>query len=332
MSSVETLVKWEGSAARRRSRLPWWFAGLLLLLTAIGPLLVNNVPLAAKVGDDWSFPAFVDLVTTPPPGPGDSSWVAWSGRIAEDSTDLAWFPPWPHGPSAVNVELMLAAPSWAHPFGNDDTGRDLLARIVRGARITIGVSLLGVMLAALIGVSLGALAGLRGGLVDWLVLRLVETFMCFPTLLLLLVTAAFFGGSVSSLVVAFALVMWPSFARIVRGELLAIREREFVYVARGLGVSQFRLVFGHLLPQVRGQVGVTAAFCLAAAVVAESTLSFLGIGPGVQGGSWGSILAQGKDNAHFGLWHLWFFPGLAIVATVVCCHALADRLRPVKPR
>jgi len=327
--SVGAVTARAGAATvTRPSRLPWFFAGLLLLLVAVGPILVNDIPLVARVDGSWSFPAFAELVTTPPPGPGDWSWKAWSARIAEDSTDFAWFPLWPYGPTEVDVELMLAGPSWAHPFGNDDTGRDVLARIVRGARITIGVSLIGVLLAALVGISLGAAAGLRRGLADWLVLRLIETFLCFPGLLLLLVTAAFFGGSVLSLIIAFALVMWSSFARIVRGELLAMREREFVIVARGLGISSTRLFFAHLLPQLRGQIAVTAAFCLAVAVVAESTLSFLGIGPGVHGGSWGSILAQGKENAHLGLWHLWLFPGAAIVSTVVCCHALADRLRP----
>ncbi len=312
-------------ASRRAAR---WFAWFVVGLVAMGPVLVNDVPLCASVGGTWSFPAFLDLVgATPAPGPDDLSWKQWWTRIPEGSPDWALFPPWPYGPTEANVELMRGGPTVAHPFGNDDTGRDVLARILRGARVTVGASLLGVALGGLLGVLLGALAGLRRGVLDILVQRLIEVFQCFPGVLLLMVVAAFFGSSFLALVVAIGLVMWPSFARIVRGELLSLREREFVVVARDLGIPPGRIVTHHLLPQLRGQIAVTFAFGLAGAIVAESTLAFLGIGPGVQGGSWGSILEQGKANAHLGTWHLWFFPGAWIVLCVVCCHALADGMR-----
>jgi peptide/nickel transport system permease protein len=313
---------------RRRSRWPWLCAGLLLLAALLAPLLANDVPLVARVGGRWSFPAVADMFGSPPRAPGDQTWKQWWARLPEDSEDFALPTPWPYGPEETDLDLLCAGPSFAHPFGNDDTGRDVLARIVCGAQPSLGTSALGVLLAALVGTALGALAGHRRGIADLLVLRLIELFLCFPALLLLLAVAAFFGSSALGVIAVFGLVMWPSFARIVRGELLALRERDFVLAARGLGVGETRILLRHLLPQVRGQIAVTAAFCLASAVVAESTLSFLGIGPGVQAGSWGRILAQGKDNAHLGVWHLWFFPAAAIVGTATCCHVLADRLRP----
>jgi len=125
-------------------------------------------------------------------------------------------------------------------------------------------------------------------------------------------------------------LFWTSFARIVRGELLSLRERDFVLIARGLGVSEWRILARHLLPQIRSQIAVTAAFCMASAVVAESTLSFLGLGPNATS-SWGTMLRQGSERAHVGEWHLWLFPTAAIVAVVGCCHALADRLRSGRP-
>jgi peptide/nickel transport system permease protein len=304
-------------------------AGVLLFVALFAPVLANDVPLCARVDGTWSFPAFQELVGRAPPGP-DGSWKQWHAARAADSGDFAVFPLWSHGPFETDLDHMRAAPSWAHPLGTDDTGRDVLSRLLRGARTTIGTSLLGVLLAALIGTALGAAAGMRRGAVDALVLRLIEVFLCFPLLLLLLAVAACFGSSTWAVVVAFAAAMWSSFARIVRGQLLSLREREFVPVARHLGVDGWRLFVRHLLPQVRGPIGVTAAFCMAHAIVAESTLSFLGVGPGVQAGSWGGVLAQGKASAHLWVWHLWVFPGAAIVGAVVCCHALADRVGPAE--
>ncbi len=298
---------------------------LLLLLAVLGPLIASDVPLLARVNGTIRFPAFAEVVGAEVASPGDTDWRTFAAGLTPQSQDFVLRTPWPHGPARTDLLHKSEGPSLAHPLGCDDTGRDLLARMIRGTRPVVGLAALGVLCAAGIGVLLGGLAGLRRGLVDVLVLRAIEVFLCFPTILLLMALAALFGESGLGVVVVFALTMWPSFARIVRGHLLSLREREFVHAARGLGVAERRILLRHLLPQVRGPVGVTAAFCMGQAVVAESTLSFLGLGPGPQSASWGSILMQGKQGAHLGVWHLWLFPALAILGTVLLCHALAER-------
>jgi peptide/nickel transport system permease protein len=184
-----------------------------------------------------------------------------------------------------------------------------------------------VLIAGLIGTALGAMAGYRRGIADVLVLRLVEIFLCFPSLVLLLFAASLFGDSSLGLILVMASLFWVSFARIVRGEMLSLREREFVTTARHLGVGECRILCRHLLPQLRSQIGVTAAFCMAAAIVAESTLSFLGLGPGLTASSWGHTLRQGSDLHGTGGWHQWLFPTLVIVLAVTTCHVLADQAR-----
>ncbi|MEZ6038580.1 MAG: ABC transporter permease [Planctomycetota bacterium] len=308
-----------------RRALPWLLLGLSVLVGLFAPLLANDVPLAARVQGHWSFPAFADLVGDPPPGPDDLGWKQWWSRLGADSEDLAWMPPWPYGPEETDAERFGARPHVSHPFGCDDTGRDVLARLVHGAGTAIRLGLPAVLLGALIGSLLGAWAGLAGGVVDFVVQRLIELFLCFPTLLFLMFAAAFFGSTATGLTLVMASLFWITFARIVRGELLSLRERDFVLVARGLGVSTWRIVTRHLLPQLIGQVGVTAAFAMAAAIAAESTLSFLGFGPNVPS-SWGLMLRQGAAQAATGAWHLWLFPAAAIATTVIACHVVADRL------
>jgi peptide/nickel transport system permease protein len=298
---------------------------LLLLLAVFGPLVASDVPLVARVHGSLRFPAVAEVVGAEVAGPGDTDWRTFAAELNPQSDDFVWRTLWPHGPSRTDLAHKSEGPSLAHPLGRDDTGRDLLARMIRGTRPVVGLAALGVLCAGAIGVLLGGLAGLRRGLVDVLVLRAIEIFLCFPTVLLLMALAALFGESSLGVVAVFALTMWPSFARVVRGHLLSLREREFVQAARGLGIAEGRILLRHLLPQVRGPVGVTAAFCMGQAVVAESTLSFLGLGPGPQSASWGSILMQGKQGAHLGVWHLWLFPALAILGTVLVCHALAER-------
>ena len=307
----------------------WWPWTLVLLTLFVGlfaPLVANNVPLMAKVSGRYAFPAFADLVGDAPDGPDDLSWKQWWSRLDRDRDDWAIMPLVPYGPLETDASRFYQKPSLAHPFGNDDTGRDVLSRIVHGAATAVRLGLPAVLLAALIGTLLGAWAGLARGIVDLVVQRLIELFLCFPTLLFLLFASAFFGSSWLALVTVMVLRFWISFARIVRGEILSLRERDFVLVAQGLGLSTWRILTRHLLPQLLSSIGVTAAFCMAAAIVVESTLSFLGVGPNAVS-SWGEMLRQGSEQAAIGAYHLWLFPAVAIVAVVVSCHMLSDRLR-----
>ena len=315
------------NVAQRPGRVVLAVLAFVAFVGLFAPVLANDVPLAARIDGVWSFPAVEDWFGSPPPGPNDLSWKQWWSRLPAQSPDVAIMPPWPYGPAETNPRLFRAAPSIGHPFGNDDTGRDVLARLVHGAGAAVRIGGAAVAIGALLGVVLGALAGYRRGLADFVVMRLVEVFLCFPTLLFLVFAAAFFGESTTGVVVVMASLFWTSFARIVRGELLSLGERDFVLVARGLGVPGRTVLFRHLLPQIGSQIGVTAAFCMAAAISAEATLSFFGIGPGRATVSWGTMLRQGSELAHAGAWHLWFFPTLAITAVVACCHRLADRLR-----
>lgn len=312
---------------RRRAGPLAWIAALLVAVAAFAPLLANDLPLVARAGGVWSFPAFADCIGEPSPPPSDLSWKRWWSRLPKDSPDFAWMPPWPHGPYELDFERGNQGPSWLHPLGTDEQGRDLVARLVHGTRASVGIGLCAVAIGAVVGVLLGGFAGLLGGFVDVLVLRCIEVFACFPSLIFLMFGATFFGSSWLALVLVMAALFWISFARIVRGELLSLREREFVAVARGLGVGRTRILFAHLWPQMRSQVAVTAAFCMGGAIVAESTLSFLSIGPGAAGTSWGTVLRQGSEQVHLVGWHAWFIPATVIAGTVVLCHGLADRWR-----
>ncbi len=297
----------------------------LLFVALFAPLLANDLPLIASVNRSLRFPALASYFGPRPIAPEGPTWKAWEEGLDDGASDWAIMPLWPHGPIETDEARILHGPDLQHPMGNDDVGRDVLSRIVHGTSLSIGIGLASVALAMLIGVPLGGWAGYARGRVDAVVSRLIELFLCFPALFLVLAAAAFFGNSAAAVIGILALVYWTSFARIVRGEFLSLREREFVLAARGLGVSGTRIWLRHMLPCARGPILVTAAFGIAAAVVVESTLSFLGLGPGAQSASWGGVLAQGKDWAHLGAWHLWFFPALMIVATVICFHGLADR-------
>lgn len=307
-----------------------WAATVFVLVGVLAPFLANDVPLVARVSGVWHFPAAADWLGAPTVGPGDLTWKQWWSRLSPDDADFALMPPWPYGPLETDSRRFGAPPTLSHPLGNDDTGRDVLARLVHGAGTAVRIGGLAVLLGGAVGTLLGALAGRRRGVVDWLVQRAIEVFLCFPVVLFLLFTTSFLGESALTLALVMATLFWTSFARIVRGELLSLRERDFVHVARGLGVGEWRILRHHLLPQIWSQVGVTAAFCFASAIVAETTLSYLGLGPQAPA-SWGAMLRQGAALAPLGAWHLWLFPTLAIVLVVGGCHAFADRLREARP-
>lgn len=302
---------------------------IFVAVAAFAPLIANDVPLVARADGTLRFPAFESLVRAPAPAPDGRSWREWWIAQPEDGDAWAVMPPWPCGPREIQTGSALAGPSAEHLLGLDDVGRDVLSRLLHGARTALLVACGSVAIGLLVGGLLGGLGGLGGRWLDLVVLRLIELFACFPALLAVLAVAAFLGGSLATIVVVLGVVYWTAFARVVRGELLSLRQRPFVEAARGLGAGPVRLLFRHLLPRLGGPVAVAAAFLAADAILIESTLTFLGLGAGLDTVSWGAMLDQGRAQAHTGAWHLWVFPALAVASVVLLLHALGDRLRRI---
>jgi peptide/nickel transport system permease protein len=238
----------------------------------------------------------------------------------------------PYDPTLINLKEVLKPPSPAHLLGTDTLGRDVLSRVIYGARISLLVGFVAVGLATLIGVLVGALAGYYGGVVDAVLMRLVDLMLCFPTLFLILAVIAVLGPSIWNIMVVIGVTGWMGVARLVRAEFLSLREREFVVAARALGASDARLIWRHLLPNALTPVMVSATLGVAGAILTESALSFLGLGVQAPTPSWGNILTMGKDNLEIAWW-LSVFPGLAILVTVMSYNLLGEGIREaIDPR
>lgn len=229
-------------------------------------------------------------------------------------------------PGAIDISRRLQPPSWHFPLGTDDLGRDVLARILYGARISLLVGFVAVGIASLIGIVLGALAGYYGRWVDGLLMRFVDIMLCFPTFFLILAVIAFLEPSIWNIMIIIGLTGWMGVARLVRAEFLSLRERDFVQAARALGASDGRLIFRHILPNALSPVLVSATLGVAGAILTESALSFLGIGVQPPTPSWGNMLISGKQTLGTAWW-LSAFPGLAILITVLGYNLLGEGIR-----
>jgi peptide/nickel transport system permease protein len=247
---------------------------------------------------------------------------------------LALFGPWLGLPDPLRGDLRarMAAPtlSWsglgAHPLGTDQLGRDILSRIVTGSRITLMIAGSAVVLGGVIGVFLGLVAGYFGGWVDRLLMRLVDIQLAFPLMLLALLVVAALGPSLANLIAVLALTSWVRYARIVRGQVLAVREREYVLSARTIGAGHTRILFHHILPNVLTPALVVATLELARTIVLEAGLSFLGLGIQPPSPSWGRMLADGRTYIASAWWII-TFPGVALMLTVLSVNLLGDWLR-----
>ncbi|MBR0671481.1 ABC transporter permease [Neoroseomonas soli] len=237
----------------------------------------------------------------------------------------------------IDFTARLQQPSWAHPLGTDDLGQDLLARILYGGRISLAVGFAAMAVAILVGVLVGSVAGMAGGAMDAALMWLTDLFLSLPQLPLLLLIIYLFRDTLTGLVGlevgVFILIVaviggfrWMQVARLVRAQFLSLREKEFVEAARALGASRTRLVMRHILPNALGPVIVAASIDVAAAIIAESTLSFLGLGFPPDVPTWGRLLFDAKDNLDFAP-HWAMFPGVAIFLTVLSINYIGDGLR-----
>lgn len=229
-------------------------------------------------------------------------------------------------PSAIDISKRLLSPCWSYPLGTDDLGRDVLTRILYGARISLLVGFVSVGIATLIGIVLGAVSGFYASWVDSVVMRFVDIMLCFPTFFLILAVIAFLEPSIWNIMIIIGLTGWMGVARLVRAEFLSLRERDFVLAARALGALDMRIIFRHILPNAMSPVLVTATLGVAGAILTESALSFLGIGVQPPTPSWGNMLITGKQTLG-SAWWLSVFPGLAILLTVLGYNLLGEGIR-----
>ncbi len=235
-----------------------------------------------------------------------------------------WFAPL--DPIQQTLEDRLLAPSFHHWMGTDQYGRDVFSRLLYGSRISLAVGLVAVSIYVFIGTFVGAVAGYYGGLVDALLMRLVDVLLCIPTFFLILMVIAFVGPSIINVMVIIGLTSWTDVARLVRGEVLSLKEREFVQAAKVIGMKDIRIIIKHILPNAMGPILVVATLGIGGAILTESALSFLGLGVQPPTPSWGNMLQEGKDHLT-DAWWLVTFPGLAIFITVLGYNLLGEALR-----
>ncbi|MCB9742879.1 MAG: ABC transporter permease [Alphaproteobacteria bacterium] len=333
------------------------FAGLvivavLMVIALLAPLIANDRPIVASYKGDIVFPAFPTYV---------DSWVPWasmrnelqSTEIGEgyfpfspyyaslegqswkqvaDSEDLG-FAIWPlvkWNPSQFDSTALKKGPGEVegHLLGTDDQGRDVLSRLIHGTVVAMLVGIVAMSISCGIGITLGLAAGYLGGWTDIVLSRLTEVVMCFPTFFLIIAVIAFLEPSIVNIMMVLGLVGWTRIFRLVRGEVLKCRSEEYVLAAKALGLPSWRVMFAHVLPNSISPVFVAIAFGVASAVLAETSLSFLGFGD-ASVPSWGEIVKQGRAYVSQGLWHLTIFPGLAIFVTLTSFNLLGQGLRDV---
>ena len=243
---------------------------------------------------------------------------------------VAIFAPWiaPYSPTRINLRERLQPPSGKHLFGTDDAGRDILSRVIYGSRVTLRICALVVGLTLVIGTLLGLVSGFFGGWVDELVMRVSDVFLAFPALILAMAIAAALGPSLENAIVAMVAIWWPRYARVTRGQVLSIREIDFVAAARAAGASSFRIMLRHILPNCISPVVVQATLDLGEVVLTAATLSFVGFGAQPPTPEWGAMVSVGRNFLRDYWWYT-TFPGLAILITVMGFNLLGDAVRDI---
>jgi peptide/nickel transport system permease protein len=293
---------------------------ILFVIAVMAPILANDRPLIASMDGQVQFPILNKRYNIDWPKMEVSSevWAVWP---------LIRF-----SPTQIDLGAHLMPPGGGHLLGTDDRGRDVMARMIHGTRISLSVGFVAVSIYTVIGVFLGALAGFYGGRVDMIISRLIEVMICFPTFFLILTVLAFLPPSIYNIMIVLGLTGWTGVARLVRGEFLKQRKIDYVSAAKAVGASDLRIIFYHILPNSLAPVLVSATFGIAGAILVESSLSYLGFGVPPPTPSWGEILSQSKNYIDFAWW-LTIFPGVAIFLTITAYNLVGEGLRDaVDPR
>jgi peptide/nickel transport system permease protein len=234
----------------------------------------------------------------------------------------------PYDPLDQDISHRLHPPDRSHLLGTDEYGRDVFSRIVWGARVSLAVGVLSILLGLVIGTAMGMFAGYRGGLVDTGIMRMVDVLLCFPTLITGILVVAILGSGMTKLIITIGIVFAPRFARLAYGPTLAVKERDYVSSARVIGAGSSRIILRYLLPNIFGEVLVAATLWVGTAIITEASLSFLGLGVSPPAPTWGNMIKSGIDRLSNAPW-LCLFPGLAILVTVLSFNMIGDGLRDI---
>ena len=320
----------------------------LVLVALTAPLLANDRPIAMKYRGEMLFPAFptyldsfpVPAFVTEPlrrsvsalsnhyPQLGGRTFKEVVAGLDPAGDDWALMPPVPFGFAEIHpMEIKFHPGEGGHLLGTDDTGADILARLIHGTIISLSVGVVAVGIYVVIGVVLGALAGFFGGWTDILVSRAIEVMICFPTFFLIITVIAFLPRSIYNIMIVIGITSWPGVARLIRGEILKARTLDYVTASRALGVPPLRTVFREVLPNTIAPALVSATFGVAGAILIETSLSFLGFGVAPPTASWGEIVSQGRTYVSEGLYYLVVYPGAAICLTLVAFNLVGQGLR-----
>ena len=299
-----------------------------IFIALFADFLAYEKPLYVKYEGKTYFPVVKDYLV----GLGLSKWdppelinINWKELDNQNKVESIVWAPVPYGPSEVDLMHSLSKPGGDHYLGADQVGRDLLSGLIHGSRISLSVGFVAAGISALIGIILGSLAGYYGGKMDIIISRFIEIMLTFPLFFLIIVIVAIYGSSIWYVMLAIGLTSWTREARLIRGEILKVRNMEYILAANSVGLPNRKIIFRHVLPNSIAPVLVSIAFAISAAIIIEAALSFFGMGVSATTVTWGSLINEGRTAPN--AWWLAIFPGLMIFISVVAYNLIGEGLR-----